>query len=150
MNTVYSYVRTSVLRLTAVLPSLATNAPTLHANVALIRRKCWCGSETSSLTRNGGETLSGECDIECAGTPGETCGGFFRMTVYSIDCHYPDGIPSDSLYSAEGCYVDSRSNRILPDGETQVPMSAAVRGYTVAFGGHAMESRNPFTSMHTV
>lgn len=89
--------------------------------------KCWCGTDASMLTINGGETPSDQCDFECLGTSGEICGGYNRMTVYSIDCYYPDTIAVDLPYTAEGCFVDSRTNRILPDGQTESPMSSGVR-----------------------
>lgn len=46
------------------------------------------------------------------------------MTVYSIDCFNEDG--GTSGFSAVGCFVDSRNNRVFLDEETRSPMSAAV------------------------
>lgn len=94
----------------------------------LFSGKCWCGRDETGLLKNGGLTSDDECDMECSETSGEICGGRERMTVYSIDCYYPDGLDVGAAFTEEGCFVDSRRNRILPDGvEGQEEMSAAVR-----------------------
>lgn len=64
------------------------------------------------------------CDITCGGNSEEMCGGFFTMTAYSIDCY--EVSPSSTPYAAAGCYVDSNSSRVLPDGQTSSPMSTVV------------------------
>lgn len=68
--------------------------------------------------------------MDCSGTSGEICGGRERMTVYSIDCYYPDGFDVGAGFTREGCFVDSNRNRILPEGILgQEEMSAAVREF---------------------
>lgn len=51
------------------------------------------------------------------------------MNVYSIDCYFDElevAFLVDAAYTELGCYQDSRSNRILPSGQVESPMSAAV------------------------
>lgn len=51
------------------------------------------------------------------------------MNVYSIDCYFNDSrvtFPVDTAYTELGCYQDRRDNRILPSGQVESPMSAAV------------------------
>lgn len=52
-----------------------------HATVLL---QCFCG-ENPDLTANGDEADETECDYLCEGTTtDEICGGYYRMSVYSI------------------------------------------------------------------
>lgn len=66
--------------------------------------------------------------MDCAGTSDEICGGRDRMSLYSIDCYYPDGFAVETPYESAGCFVDSNSNRVLPaEGDAQDTMSTVVR-----------------------
>lgn len=66
------------------------------------------------------------------------------MTVYSVDCYYPDGLDFEPPFTAEGCFVDSDSNRILPDGETQSPMSSVVRALVIITRSTECHEENPY------
>lgn len=82
-----------------------------HVARTLMLGQCWCGMDETTLSKNGGEAASSQCDVECDGTDGEICGGFERMSTYYIECYYPDGFEMEA-FTFTGCFIDSRTNRI--------------------------------------
>ncbi|CAM9803989.1 unnamed protein product, partial [Hapterophycus canaliculatus] len=46
------------------------------------KQKCWCGSSSDDYDKHG-QTDDSECELGCTGDNNETCGGFWRIAVYS-------------------------------------------------------------------
>lgn len=84
--------------------------------------QCWCGAAGTDIDVNG----PGTCDYACTGDAGETCGGFFAFSAYE----YTDGVvvpPTSVVYL--GCFVDSKSARIMTFKSSSGSMSAEVWSY---------------------
>lgn len=82
--------------------------------------QCFCGSPANPL----GNGTSTNCVRPCSGDPNETCGGYAAISVYK----YND-IPVEAplLGSYVGCYVDSKSNRVMTDLNVDLDMTREVR-----------------------
>lgn len=93
--------------------------------------ECFCGKDVT-LTKHGAKVLNTECNIVCQGaTDGEKCGGRNRITAYEIGGVSPTPIsptpispPTVTTFEYEGCYVDARSARIMPEQYVETAMSA--------------------------
>lgn len=71
--------------------------------------ECFCAATIGS---SGTPTTTG-CDMACAGSPDETCGGADRLNIYE---HAASPLPSTGdwvLEGATGCHADAVSNRAL-------------------------------------
>ncbi|KAJ7591598.1 hypothetical protein C8J56DRAFT_1137522 [Mycena floridula] len=79
--------------------------------------ECYCGNRLVNGATLGDETT---CSMGCAGNASEACGGPNRLSVYSstktvtvlAPPKKPTTLPGHWTY--EGCYVDSRDDRVLP------------------------------------
>ncbi|KAF1924541.1 heme peroxidase, partial [Didymella exigua CBS 183.55] len=73
--------------------------------------ECYCSWVLPSAFETKPE---GECNMACAGTPTQLCGGANRMTVFksSANIAVPSN-PSIAEYGYKGCYTDDVYNRVL-------------------------------------
>ncbi|KAK6500404.1 hypothetical protein TWF481_010748 [Arthrobotrys musiformis] len=101
--------------------------------------QCFYGNTLASSST----PQSGGCDTPCAGNTGEICGGGDRIGLYQNSAYQPppkaSAVPKVGDFVYKGCFVDSSSNRAVPDkslvdwsGMTVEKCIAAAAGYKYA------------------
>ncbi|GFZ50872.1 Endo-1,3-alpha-glucanase agn1 [Saitozyma sp. JCM 24511] len=78
--------------------------------------ECHCGNALSNGL--GGSLSSSSCNMACAGSSSETCGGFYTMNLYR-------------MYTPVGCISDSSSSRSLSNGPNVI--SGLTTGYCAQY-----------------
>ncbi|EJT99506.1 WSC-domain-containing protein [Dacryopinax primogenitus] len=80
--------------------------------------ECYCGNELDNGA--GGQAADSDCNMPCSGNSGETCGGSYRLNLYSRT-----GTPtSPTGWTNLGCRVDSPSRALT--GTSQIGGSNSV------------------------
>ncbi|WVR00301.1 hypothetical protein IAU59_007444 [Kwoniella sp. CBS 9459] len=73
-------------------------------------RECYCGTALQSYSALG---FSG-CNMPCAGSSQDTCGGSSRLSVYNYTAYVPPQlVASVSTYKLQGCYTEPTKGRAL-------------------------------------
>ncbi|CAN0363674.1 unnamed protein product, partial [Laminaria digitata] len=98
-------------------------------------KQCYCGSATEFASA---VSTPGDCGTEyfflCTGDATTACGGQNRINVYKRTgvvnpppSATPSPSPTPSDYKSVGCYLDSKTNRLMSDKKSSGDMSSKVR-----------------------
>ncbi|VDI62672.1 Hypothetical predicted protein [Mytilus galloprovincialis] len=77
--------------------------------------QCFCTNVTN--TDNFALSPPTECNMDCGGNPGETCGGSYRLSVYKIECVTDTTVDT---YSPSSSYIPSVTTDITTESTTDV------------------------------
>jgi len=72
-------------------------------------RECYCGN---SLDISAGKAPEGDCNMPCAGSSTEKCGGPYRLNLYS-NSSLPNPVAAINTYNSVGCWTDNVQDRAL-------------------------------------
>ncbi|EJT99498.1 WSC-domain-containing protein, partial [Dacryopinax primogenitus] len=74
--------------------------------------QCFCGNALSNGL--GGTTSASECNVACSGNSAETCGGSYRLNLYSMvsSSTTTSSTPTSSGWANLGCRLDARARAL--------------------------------------